>query len=79
MIDKMMRKTFAAVVGMAQVVIGALSILFTYILHYDLFNVQAMFWIPAENVSLYVLLFLVFGLFSLISGISFIQEWRSYI
>ena len=75
----MIRKTFAAAVGMAQVVIGALSILFTFILHYDLFNVQSMFSIPVENVPLYVLLFLVFALFSMISGLSFIQEWRSYI
>lgn len=79
MIHKMIRKTFAAIVGMVQVGIGALSILFTYILHRDLFDVQAMFHIPMENVPLYVLLFLVLGLFSTISGFSFIQEWRSYI
>jgi polyferredoxin len=73
----MIRKVFVAAVGVAQVMIGALSILFTYIFHSDLFNVQATFWIPTKNVSLYVLLFLVFSLFSLISGLSFVQEWRS--
>ena len=77
MIHRMIRKTFAATTGAAQVVISALSILFAYILHSDLFDVQAMFRIPMENVSLYALLFLVFGLFSMISGLSFIQEWRS--
>jgi hypothetical protein len=78
-IHKMIRKTIAAATGAAQVVISALSILFAYILHSDLFDVQAMFRIPMENVSLYALLFLVFGLFSMISGLSFIQEWRSHL
>ena len=73
----MVRKTFVAAVGMAQVVISAFSILFAHILNYDLFNVQAMFRITIENAPLYALLFLVFGLFSMISGLSFIQEWRS--
>jgi len=73
----MIRKTFAATTGAAQVVISALSILFAYILHSDLFDVQALFRISTENVSLFTLLFLVFGLFSLISGLSFMQEWQS--
>lgn len=77
MIDKLIRKPFAATIGAAQVVVSALSILFAYILQYDLFDVQGMFRIPMENVSFYALLFLIFGLFSMISGLSFIQEWRS--
>lgn len=79
MIHEMIRKTFAAAVGTAQVVIGALLILFTYVLHYDLFNVQSMFRIRIENAPLYALLLLIVGLFSLVSGLSFIQEWRSYV
>jgi hypothetical protein len=78
-IHEMIRKTFAVAVGTAQVVIGALLILFTYVLYYDLFNVQSMFRIPIENAPLYALLVLIFGLFSLVSGLSFIQEWRSYL
>ena len=78
MIHNMIRKTFAVILGVVQVGIGASSILFTYILHRDLFYVQAMFRIPMENVPLRVLLLLVFGLFSTISGFSFIQEWRSH-
>jgi len=74
----MIRKTFAAILGMLQVGIGASSIIFTYFLHRDLFDIQDMFRVPMENVPLYVLLFFVLGLFSTISGVSFIQEWRSF-
>ena len=73
----MIRKTVAAAVGFAQVAIGFLSIILIYILYNDIFNVQTMFSIFMETVSLYVLL-LFFGLFSMISGLSFIQEWQRY-
>lgn len=73
----MMRKTLVAAVGMAQVMIGVSSLVFIYILHYDQFDVQVVFNLSMEETSLYVLLFLAFGLFSLISGLLFIQEWRS--
>ena len=75
----MIRKIFVATIGMTQVVIGTFSIFFTYLFNYNIYNVQALFNIPKENESLLILLFLIFGLFSLISGVSFIQEWRSYI
>jgi hypothetical protein len=77
-IHEMIRKAFAAAVGTAQVMIGALLIIYTYVLYYDLFNVQSTFRIPIENAPLYALLLLIFGLFSLVSGLSFIQEGRSY-
>lgn len=78
MIHRMIRKIFAAILGIVQIGIGALSILLTYILHLDLFDIQTTFRIPLENVPLYVLISLVLGLFSTISGLSFIQEWRSH-
>ncbi len=73
----MIRKLLAAFIGSAQVLIGALSIVFTYVLNYDLYGVRAMFGITVENVGLSILLLWFFGVFSIISGLSFVQEWRS--
>ena len=73
----MIRKIFVAAVGITQVAIGFFSFILIYILHYNIFNFQTMFNISIENLPLYVLL-LFFGLFSMLSGFSFIQEWQSY-
>ena len=75
----MIRKLLAAFICSAQVLIGALSIIFTYVLNYDLYDVRAMFGITVENVALSILLLWFFGLFSIISGLSFVQEWRSQV
>jgi hypothetical protein len=76
---RVIRKILVATVGIAQVMIGFSSIVFIYILNFDLFDFRAAFNISMEEVSLYALLFLVFSLFSLISGFLFIQEWRSLV
>lgn len=66
-----------AAVGMLQIIIGVSSIVFTYIFHYNMFDFQIVFNLSLEEISFYMLLFLAVGLFSLISGLFFIQEWRS--
>jgi hypothetical protein len=73
----MMRKILVGAIGMVQVVIGVSSIVFTYIFHSNMFDFQAVFNLSLEEVSFYLLLFLTVGIFSLISGLFFIQEWRS--
>lgn len=66
-----------AAVGMVQVIIGVSSIVFAYIFHYNIFDFQIAFNLSLEETSFYLLVFLAVGLFSLISGLFFIQEWRS--
>jgi hypothetical protein len=73
----MMRKKIVGAVGIIQVIIGVSSIVFTYIFHYNMFDFHAVFNFSLEEASFYLLLFLIVGIFSLISGLFFIQEWRS--
>jgi hypothetical protein len=75
----MIRKILVASVGLAQVMIGVSAIVFSYIFHYELFGFQFFFGLPLEEKSLYLVVFLMIGLFSLLSGILFIQKWRDAI
>ena len=75
----MIRQTIVTAVGLLQVVIGVSSIVFSYVFHYELFGFQIFLNLSTEEKSLYLVLFLAVGLFSLISGILFIQEWRDSI
>jgi len=71
----MIRRVFKAIIGITQVVIGASVIVFTYIFSYNMFDTRNILNISDESASLYILLFLIFGLFAIISGVSLIQEW----
>lgn len=75
----MIRQTLVTSIGLIQVMIGVSSIVFSYIFHYELFGFQIFYNLSPEEKSLYLVLFLAIGLFSLISGILFIQEWRDSI
>lgn len=76
---RMIRQTLVTSIGLIQVMIGVSSIVFSYIFHYELFGFQIFYNLSPEEKSLYLVLFLAIGLFSLISGILFIQEWRDSI
>lgn len=75
----MVRQTLVTFFGLVQVMIGVSTIVFSYIFHYELFGFQIFLNLSPEEKSLYLVLFLAIGLFSLISGILFIQEWRDSI
>lgn len=72
----MMRKKIVGAIGIIQVIIGISSIVFTYIFHYNMFDFHSVFNFSSDEASFYLLLFLIVGIFSLISGLFFIQEWR---
>ena len=61
----MIRRALTAVIGIAQVVIGASVIVFTYILSHNIFGIQNILNIPNEGAPLYTLLFLIFSLFTI--------------
>lgn len=61
-------------VGAVQETIGALTIVFSYILYYDLFDVQIWLNIHAGHVFFYLLLLSVFGFVSIISGFFLLRE-----
>ena len=61
------------VVGVTQSVIGALAVIFAYLLYFDYFDLQNLLKISGD-LPLYLLVLLLFGLFSIISGFCFICE-----
>ena len=68
------RRLTMAFVGAIQEAMGASAIVFSYILHYNLFDVQIWLDIPTKHVFLYLLLLFVFGFVSIISGFFLLRE-----
>ena len=68
------RKTLATVVGTVQSTLGVLVVIFTYFLHTNLFGLQENLNVSAEFVPLFMLILIVFGLFSIISGVFLLTE-----
>ena len=68
------RKIISRVVGVAQSGMGVLAVIFAYLLYYNLFDIQGMLNASSQNAPLYMLLLLIFGLFSVISGLFLIYE-----
>ena len=63
-----MGRKLSIFIGMAQGVIGAFATVFAYVLYHNFFNVQELLNVPAQDVVLYMLVFIVFGSLSIISG-----------
>ena len=70
------RKIIAAVTGLAQETIGLLSAVLAVMLFFGLLEVQTVFNLPAEFLLLYVLILVLFSLFSIASGVFLIREGR---
>jgi len=68
------RKIVSKVAGVTQSGIGVLAVIFAYILYYNLFGIQGMLNASAQNVPLYMLLLIIFGLLSVISGLFLIYK-----
>jgi len=69
-----LRRTVSIFVGSAQSVIGALAAVFAYALYHNSFGIQAVLNVPQEDVLLYMLILIVFGLLSIISGLFLVNE-----
>jgi len=68
------RKLISGFIGVTQEAIGVLTIVFCYVLYYNLFDALNWLKIAAEHVALYVLILSVFGFVSIISGFFLIRE-----
>jgi len=68
------RRKVSIVVGLAQSVIGAVATVFALILYHDLFGIQATLNVTAKDMVLYMLILVVFGLLSIISGLFLVNE-----
>jgi hypothetical protein len=68
------KRVISRAVGLTQTIIGGMSIIFAFISFYNVFNVQASLGFSGENIELYMLVFIVFGLLSIISGLFLFYE-----
>ena len=70
------RRILTAITGIAQEVVGALSIVLALMLYLNILEVQTVFNVPSELLPLYLVILGMFSLFSVISGLYLIREGR---
>jgi hypothetical protein len=61
-------------IGLIQTAIGGLAMFFAFFLFYNIFNIQAALGFSAEGIGLYLWVFIIFGLLSVISGLFLFYE-----
>jgi hypothetical protein len=62
------------VVGLTQSIIGTLATIFAYLLYHNFLGVQTMLNVPSKDMVLFMLILIVFGLLSIISGLFLLNE-----
>jgi hypothetical protein len=67
-------RAISRAVGLLQAFIGGMSLIFAFLLFYDFFGVQAVLGLSGENIELYMLVFIIFGLFSIMNGLLLFYE-----
>ena len=68
------KRILSKVVGLAQTTIGALIMLFAFLIFYNIFDLQTFLGLPAESIGLYLWTFIIFGLLSVMSGLFLFYE-----
>ena len=68
------RRILGAIVGTVQGLIGVSAVTFAYILYIDFFGLRAWLDVTAEFLPLYMLTLIVFGFFSIMSGLFLLTE-----
>ena len=68
------RRTLTNIVGVMQTALGGLAMVFAFLAYYDVFGMQTMLGVSAEGIGLYLWIFIIFGLLSVISGLILFYE-----
>jgi hypothetical protein len=68
------RKILSRIVGLTQTAIGVIVMVFAFLSFYDIFDIQTILGVSAENIGLYLWIFIIFGLLSAISGLILFYE-----
>jgi len=68
------RRKVSIFVGLAQSVIGAFATVFAFLLYHNFAELQVALNVPPKDVLLYMLILIVFGLLSIISGLFLVNE-----
>ena len=70
------RRILSAIFGLAQSTIGVVSAVLAVLLFLNILEVQTVFNVPPELLPLYLLILGLFSVFSVVSGLFLIMEWR---
>jgi hypothetical protein len=68
------RKTLSKTIGLAQTTIGGIAMVFAFLSFNDVFGIQTMIGVSPESIGLYLWVFIIFGLLSIISGLFLFYE-----
>ena len=68
------RRILSKIVGLTQTAIGGIVIVFAFLSFYDVFGIQTILGVSAEDIGLYLWIFIIFGLLSAISGLILFYE-----
>jgi len=69
------RKPLTVIVGIIQSIIAVLTVISACCLYFNFFGVQTWLNVTVEFYRFHVLVLLVFGFFSIISGLFLVHEW----
>lgn len=69
------RRALAMIVGVVQITMAVLAVIFACIIYFNLFGFQTGLNIVVESCYFHVLVLFVFSLFSIISGLFLVHEW----
>lgn len=69
------RKPLAVIVGIIQSIMAVLAVIFSCSLYFNFFGIQTWLNLTVEFYHFHVLVLLVFGFFSIISGLFLVHEW----
>ena len=68
------KRILSKIVGLTQTAIGGIIMLFAFFAFYNIFNIQTVLGFTAESIGLYLWVFIIFGLLSVISGLFLFYE-----
>lgn len=68
------RRKLSIAVGFTQSVVGAFATVFAYVIYHNFLGIQEVLNVPEKDALLYMLILIVFGLLSIISGLFLVNE-----
>jgi hypothetical protein len=68
------KRALSKTVGLAQTAIGAATMFFAFLVFYNIFGLQTTLGLAEKAVGLYLWVFIIFGLLSVISGLFLFYE-----
>ena len=70
-----LRRTLMFIVGILQIMMALLIVIFACVLYFNFFNFQTWLNAAVEFSYIHLSALLVFGFFSIVSGLLLVQEW----